>query len=227
MTNTTKVVPVEPTEEMIEAFFESMDQRGFRPTASDVGVSDAAAFYKAMLNAAPLPVEPVIDGNTSDGYHTFNELYAFRLAYNAALFNEWASAGKYQVHKATKHFDGDDCFGGGWFIVVAMLPEGQISNHYKMEHWDKFQVPAYDKALFEYDGHTGADTLKRLYALSPTSEATAPTEPEGELQRLREAALAAAEYLEVDSCDDLLPEETNRYAGELAANLNAALEGVK
>ena len=29
--------------------------------------------------------------NTSDGYHTFKELYEFRKAYNVALFNEWAS----------------------------------------------------------------------------------------------------------------------------------------
>ena len=31
-----------------------------------------------------------ITGETSDGYHTFNGLYRFRLLYNAALFNEWA-----------------------------------------------------------------------------------------------------------------------------------------
>ena len=31
--------------------------------------------------------EPVaIDENTSDGYHTFKELYEFRKAYNVALF---------------------------------------------------------------------------------------------------------------------------------------------
>ena len=30
-----------------------------------------------------------VTGNTSDGYHTFNELYEFRKVFNAALFNEW------------------------------------------------------------------------------------------------------------------------------------------
>lgn len=29
-------------------------------------------------------------GNVSDGYHTFNELYRYRMLYNAAFFNELA-----------------------------------------------------------------------------------------------------------------------------------------
>lgn len=106
-----------------------------------------------------------VSGDTSDGYHTFNELYDFRKAYNAALFNEWAASGKYSVHKSKRHFDGGDCFGGGWFIVVAQLPDGQISNHYEIKDWDKFQLPETDKALFEYDNHTGADVLHRLFSL--------------------------------------------------------------
>jgi hypothetical protein len=106
-----------------------------------------------------------VSGDTSDGYHTFNELYDFRKAYNAALFNEWAQNNKYSVHKSKRHFDGEDCFGGGWFIVVAQLPDGQISNHYEMKDWDRFQLPETDKALFEYDNHTGADVLHRLFSL--------------------------------------------------------------
>ena len=65
-----------------------------------------------------------------------------------------------------KHNDGEDCFGGGWFIVVALLPKGQITNHYKLEDWDLFNIPEYDKALFEYDGHNGKDTIERLKALT-------------------------------------------------------------
>jgi len=107
-----------------------------------------------------------MDANdVSDGYHTFGELYDFRKVYNAALFNEWAKADKYEVHKSTKHYDGEECFGGGWFIVVAILPDGQITNHYKMDDWDLFRVPVKDKALYEYDGHTGIDVLNRLRAI--------------------------------------------------------------
>lgn len=115
------------------------------------------------LAAAEADAERVT-GETSDGYHTFNELYEFRKMYNAALFNEWAAAGKYSVHKSWRHHDGEPCFGGGWFIVVAMLPSGQITNHYEADDWGLFQIPEHEKALFEYDGHTGADTIIRLRA---------------------------------------------------------------
>jgi len=110
-----------------------------------------------------------VTGETSDGYHTFNELYEFRKMYNAALFNEWAITGKYSVHKSWRHHDGEPCFGGGWFIVVAMLPSGQITNHYKADDWVLFQIPEHDKALFGYDGHNGADTILRLRAAIDTA----------------------------------------------------------
>lgn len=104
-------------------------------------------------------------GKISDGYHTFDELYEFRMAYNAVLFNEWAEQGKYDVHKSIKHYEGDDCFGGGWFIVVAVLPTGQISNHYEMKDWDLFKCEEVEKAKYPFDGHTPQDVLNRLLAL--------------------------------------------------------------
>lgn len=118
-------------------------------------------------------------GQLSDGYHTFNELYEFRKMYNAALFNAWAKQketipgvfdehgmnpirAKYDVHKSIRHSDGMECFGGGWFIVMAMLPGGQISNHYKMEDWDLFQIPEVEIVKYPYDGHSAQDVLDRL-----------------------------------------------------------------
>lgn len=98
----------------------------------------------------------------SDGYHTFEELYEFRKVYNAILFNEWSYADRHNVHKSKRHFDGEECFGGGWFIVVAELPTGQISNHYEMKDWDLFQVPATERSLVQFDGHTPTDVLNRL-----------------------------------------------------------------
>jgi len=99
--------------------------------------------------------------DTSDGYHTFKELYEFRLLYNAALFNEWAAQDKYNVHKSTRHQTGEECFGGGWFIVMATLPTGQISNHYEMKDWDLFQCAIKDYGD-KWDGHTPQDVAKRL-----------------------------------------------------------------
>lgn len=101
-------------------------------------------------------------GKISDGYHTFDELYDFRKMYNACLFNEWAAQNRYEVHKSKLHFDGEECFGGGWFIVVAVLPGGQVSNHYKMEDWDLFSCVETEKALYEFDGHGTSDVLDRL-----------------------------------------------------------------
>ena len=107
-----------------------------------------------------IPMENVEE--VSDGFHTFKELYEFRKMYNVALFNEWAKNDKYQIHKSIRHFDGEECFGGGWFIVVAILPSGQISNHYELKDWDLFNCKSVTKALFEFDGHTSQDVLDRL-----------------------------------------------------------------
>jgi len=103
-------------------------------------------------------------GDLSDGYHTFNELYEFRKAYNACLFNLWASLDLYDVHKSRKHNDGGECFGGGWFIVTCMTPFGQVSNHYPESDWSLFTCKEEDKSTTCYDGHTSKDVLFRLKA---------------------------------------------------------------
>ena len=101
-------------------------------------------------------------GEFSDGYHTFNELYDYRKAYNAAFFNELAKQGLYDVHKSRLHSDGEIPFGDdNWFIVMAELPTGQISNHYEMKDWDLFDIPEKDKANV-YDGHSPQDVYERL-----------------------------------------------------------------
>lgn len=103
-----------------------------------------------------------VTGETSDGYHTFNELYEFRMLYNAAFFNELSPALE-GVHKSKRHSDGELCFGGGWFIVTAYLKGKQISNHYELKDWDLFDIPERERAD-EWDGHTPQDVAKRLRA---------------------------------------------------------------
>ena len=98
----------------------------------------------------------------SDEYHTLQELYDFRLVYNALLFNNWHKHNEYEVYKSKKHHDGEPCFDGEWFIVVAILPTGQISNHYHIDYWDYFKIPEYEKMKDEFDGHTSSDVLDRL-----------------------------------------------------------------
>lgn len=96
-----------------------------------------------------------------DDHHTMDELYYYRMLYNAHLFNEWAAAGKYRVVKSANHSDGEPCFGGGYFIVVAELPAGQVSNHYKWSYWNLFEIPAVQLPP-QYDGHTPHEAAARL-----------------------------------------------------------------
>ena len=101
--------------------------------------------------------------NVSDGYHTFDELYRFRMLYNAGFFNLLAKLDECEVYKSEKHYDGEYPFGENkMFIVSAMLPTGLISNHYSLEYWDLFKVRAVDKSIFEYDGHDSSDVVSRI-----------------------------------------------------------------
>lgn len=103
------------------------------------------------------------EGRLSDGYHTHKELYAHRMLLTAHAVLGWAAAG-YTVVKSWKHSDGEPCFGGGWFIVVAILPSvGQVSYHYQAQHWDLFDIDEVETPP-TFDGHTPDDVLARLKA---------------------------------------------------------------
>jgi hypothetical protein len=101
--------------------------------------------------------------DVSDGYHTFKELYDYRMIYNALWFNDMDEnlLKEYDVHKSWCHHDGEKCFGGGWFIVMAELPTGQISNHYEAKYWDMFNIPEKEKSN-EWDGHTPQQAYERM-----------------------------------------------------------------
>ena len=103
--------------------------------------------------------EGKITEDTSDGYHTFKELYEYRKLYNAGMFNLLPKS--FNVHKSKRHSDGKLCFGGDWFIVMATLPTGQISNHYELKDWDLFKCEEREKAD-EWDGHTPEDVARRI-----------------------------------------------------------------
>lgn len=134
---------------------------GRSPTA-DAGPAADLAELRAALRT----------GDASDGHHTHNELYAYRLAYHAHAARGWLAEGV-PVVKSRRHADGTAPLGGGWFIVTATLPTGQVSNHYRDEHWDLFDVPEVDLPP-AYDGHTPATGIDRLLA----ALATAPAVPD-------------------------------------------------
>ena len=98
-----------------------------------------------------------------DEYHTMHELYEHRMALTVALFNmiNYVNTdGQLEVMKSKLHHDGT-MFEGGYFIVMAITPNGQISYHYKLKHWDKFNIPEVER-IPEWDGHSSLDALERL-----------------------------------------------------------------
>lgn len=134
-----------------------------RPPAKRHASSSDGYVERQKLNLATTdPGNLVItnDMPAGDEHHTMDELYDYRMAYNAYAVMQWIDRGL-EVTKSWKHHDGEPCFGGGWFIVTAMLPTGQVSNHYKSEYWDLFNVPAVPLAPV-WDGHTPAIALQRM-----------------------------------------------------------------
>ena len=114
-----------------------------------------------ICNSPSIDVAPVITGETSDGYHTFNELYHHR----AVLFSVIVKAFPDRAWKSRKHHDGS--MYDGMFIVGIETPDGQASYHYDINpYWDMFQCKELEYAP-EWDGHTPAQAIARIGKLEP------------------------------------------------------------
>ena len=112
-------------------------------------------------NAPAVDAEPVITGETSDGYHTFNELYHHR----AVLFSVIVKAFPERAWKARQHHDGT--MYEGMFIVGIDTPYGQASYHYDIEpYWNMFACRELERAP-EWDGHMPAQAIERIGRLVP------------------------------------------------------------
>lgn len=121
-------------------------------------------------------------GDTSDGYHTFQELYDHRTALLMAACNsimmfcnaigvEYGDTSQY-VFKSRAHHDGERV--KGYFIVgINCQSESDADDKWATWHcedkwWDKFAIPELERAP-EWDGHMPDDALERLVkALAPT-----------------------------------------------------------
>lgn len=98
----------------------------------------------------------------SDGYHTFGDYKDMRNAHFIALCNAYPT----QSWKSKRHFDeeNDPMFNGD-FIAGINTPEGPISQHLKMKHWDELCVPEIYCAP-EYDGYTEEECKRREKSLT-------------------------------------------------------------
>lgn len=110
-------------------------------------MADALALLKAQ--------EPITD-ETSDGYHTFNELYHHR----AVLFSVIVNNYKDLAWKSVRHHDGT--MYDGMFIVGIDTPDGQATYHYDIDpYWDMFDCKVREFAP-EWDGHTPTQAIERI-----------------------------------------------------------------
>lgn len=105
-------------------------------------------------------------GEITDGYHTFNELYAHRTELFITLCYIIASEGpieRSETWKSRLHSDGTKL--DGWFIAgIGREAGGQITYHLPDAKWDDLDIPVWERAPV-YDGHTSADVLGRLRRL--------------------------------------------------------------
>lgn len=106
-------------------------------------------------------IEPCpIDGETSDGYHTFNELYHHR----AVLFSVIVATFGERAWKSKLHADGT--MYDGMFIVGIETPDGQATYHYDIDpYWNLFRCTELERAP-EWDGHTPNQAIERIGKLA-------------------------------------------------------------
>lgn len=102
-----------------------------------------------------------ITGSTSDGYHTFDELYEHRHVLFMKLC-EVAYQQDFPVWRTLLHSDGSSY--PGWFILGINTEAGkQISYHLPERLWERaFNFTQDLERAPEFDGHTAADVLKRI-----------------------------------------------------------------
>lgn len=98
------------------------------------------------------------DGNTSDGYHTFNELYEHRAALFAALTRLHSDLS----WRSRSHHAGGEPMFDGYFITGMALPTGQVSYHVPLRHWDLFRGVSELDFAPAWDGHSPDDVVRRL-----------------------------------------------------------------
>ncbi|ACU61345.1 WDGH domain-containing protein [Chitinophaga pinensis] len=105
-------------------------------------------------------------GRISDGYHTFDELYAHRIALFKALSRALFGLTVYEADFPWKSkLQSNGTMEEGWFIAgIGSATGKQITYHIPISEWDEWcanEIP-YAPA---WDGHTSADVIKRLKSL--------------------------------------------------------------
>ena len=129
------------------------------------------------LNETPTLTQPPVTGDTSDGYHTFNELYHHRAVLFSVICNEHHDS----AWKSKKHHDGT--MYDGMFIVGIDTPGGQATYHYDIDpYWNLFRVKELELAP-EWDGHTSCEAIRRIGTLTQPNDPLTLQELKAEAKR--------------------------------------------
>lgn len=115
---------------------------------------------KPELNTSHESTDDVEDkGEISDGYHTFNELYAHRVRLFSTLMRAFASNAWWSF----QHSDGEQW--DGWIIAGIDTADGPVTYH--LPESEIQYLPEGTEIEFgkEWDGHTSEDVLLRLINL--------------------------------------------------------------
>lgn len=140
-----------------------------------------------------LVAQQPITGETSDGYHTFNELYHHR----AVLFSVVVANYPERAWKSKKHHDGT--MFDGMFIVGIDTPTGQATYHYDIDpYWDMFDCKVLENAP-EWDGHSSAQAIERVGKLKAQEPRVIP------FNEIDNHEVLWMEVLDVETEDGLAP----------------------
>ena len=106
-----------------------------------------------------------LNGELSDGYHTFNDLYTHRRELFLALCRSlsathtvWRSKFHHETH--TEIYD------GMFLIGINTEPSKQITYHFDLEYWDEADFAETLERAPKWDGHTAEEVLARIRLLS-------------------------------------------------------------
>lgn len=142
-----------------ETFYHATNGVGFCADEYTDGVKIYTDATITPEQAIAATLGPTVTGETSDGYHTFNELYHHR----AVLFSVIVRDHQELAWKSKEHHDGT--MYNGMFIVGIETPKGQATYHYDIDpYWDMFDCKELGRAP-EWDGHTPDEAIARIATL--------------------------------------------------------------
>ena len=103
-----------------------------------------------------------INGQTSDGFHTFDELYEHRTRLFILIMKQnYGKAWRSKLHEDGKMFE-------GFFIAGIKTPAGDISYHLEEKYWEELNGMITLDNAEAFDGHTPEDVLERLQKWAST-----------------------------------------------------------